>query len=52
MKVTSPHSFILFRPLSRKRALYRGVSGGPKWATMVKTCPWDHFPTCKKETIP
>ena len=28
MKVTSPNSFILFRPLSWKKALFRGVPGG------------------------
>ena len=39
MKVTSPNSFILFRPLFWKRALFRGVPGGPKWAIMAHNMP-------------
>ena len=39
MKVTSPNSFILFRPLFWKRALFRGVPGGPKWAITAQNMP-------------
>ena len=35
MKVTSPHSFILFQPLSGKKAIFRRVPGGPFWAIFV-----------------
>ena len=36
MKVLSPNSFILFQPLSWKKALFRGVRGGPKWAILAQ----------------
>ena len=39
MKVTSPNSFILFRPLFWKRALFGGVPGGPKWAITAQNMP-------------
>ena len=51
MKVTSPHSFILFRPLSRKRALFRGVPGGPFWAILVQNMPLGLFSLEKKNRI-
>ena len=35
VKVTSPHSFILFQPLSGKKAIFRRVPGGPFWAIFV-----------------
>merc|ERR1712015_310159 len=51
MKVTSPHSFILFRPLSRKRALFRGGPGGPLWAILVQNTPLGPFSLEKKNRI-
>ena len=39
MKVTSPHFFILFWPFSWKKALFRGVPGGPKWAITAQNMP-------------
>merc|ERR1712015_184447 len=48
MKVTSPHSFILFRPLSGKRALFRGVPGGPFWAILVQNMPLGPFSNMQK----
>ena len=43
VKVTWCHSFILFRPLSWKKALFWGVPGGPNWATLVQNMPLGPF---------
>ena len=48
MKVTSPNSFILFQPLSWKKALFRGVPGGPNWATPSQNMPLGPFSTMQK----
>ena len=49
MKVTSPHSFTLFRPLSWKKPLFRGVPRFTIFHKTVRICPRDHFPCRKKE---
>ena len=49
MKVTSPNSFILFRPLSWKKAHFRGVPGGPNWATPVQNMPLGPLLMVKKK---
>ena len=51
MKVTSPHFFILFWPFSWKKALFRGVPGGPNWATTVQNMPLGVVKTGKKENL-
>ena len=51
MKVTSPNSFILFRPLSWKKALFRGVPGGPNWATPVQNMPLGPLLMVKKKNL-
>ena len=43
MKVVSPHSFILFRPLSRKKGPFQGVPDCPVWAILIKNILWAHF---------
>ena len=49
MKVTSPHSFTLFRPLSWKKPLFRGVPRFTIFHKTVRICPRDHFPCRKKK---
>ena len=51
MKVTSPNSFILFRPLSWKKALFRGVPVGPNWATLVQNMPLGPLSIMQKRTV-
>ena len=51
MKVTSPNSFILFRPLSWKKAHFRGVPGGPNWATPVQNMPLGPLLMVKKKNL-
>ena len=51
MKVTSPHFFILFWPFSWKKALFRGVPGGPNWATTVQNMPLGVVKTGEKENL-
>ena len=43
MKVTSSHSFALFRPLSWKKPLFRGVSRFRIFQKTVTICPWVSF---------
>ena len=50
MKVTSPNSFILFRPLSWKKALFWGVPVGPNWATLVQNMPLGPLSIMQKRT--
>ena len=51
VKVTSPNSFILFRPLSWKKAHFRGVPGGPNWATPVQNMPLGPLLMVKKKNL-
>ena len=51
MKVTSPNSFILFRPLSWKKAHFQGVPGGPNWATLVQNMPLGPLLMVKKKNL-
>ena len=47
MKVASHHSFTLFRA---EKPLFRGVPGVCRCVSLVRICPWDHFP-CRKKKI-
>ena len=51
MKVTWPHFYPLFWPFSWKKALFRGVPGGPNWATTVQNMPQGVVKTDKKENL-
>ena len=52
MKVTSPHFYPLFWRFSWKKPLFRGVPGGPNWATTVQNMPLGPFSNMQKKTIP
>ena len=41
-------SFGLFQS---EKALFRGVTGGPHWASLVRICPPDRFPSRKKKLL-
>ena len=48
MKVTSPHFYPLFWRFSWKKPLFRGVPGGPNWATTVQNMPLGPFSNMQK----
>ena len=52
MKVTSPHFYPLFWRFSWKKPLFRGVPGGPNWATTVQNMPLGPFSNMQKKTYP
>ena len=48
MKVTSPHFYPVFWRFSWKKPLFRGVPGGPNWATTVQNMPLGPFSNMQK----